>query len=89
MNVIIGENLFDADYVSRFTVGFEELKERAEPGIRRRELRSGLGFQPTIFASWRVSMQLLRPSVIRVNYRDSALGWRRDVDARGHHARLV
>ena len=30
MHVIINENLFDADYVSRYTVGFEELKARAQ-----------------------------------------------------------
>lgn len=29
MNVIISENLHDADYVARYTVGFEELAERA------------------------------------------------------------
>src|ERR1700727_2110531 len=30
MHVIINENLFDADYVSRYTLGFEELTERAQ-----------------------------------------------------------
>jgi anaerobic selenocysteine-containing dehydrogenase len=29
INVIIGENLIDEDYVKNYTVGFEELKERA------------------------------------------------------------
>ena len=30
MHVIINEDLYDADYVSRYTVGFEELKERVQ-----------------------------------------------------------
>jgi len=28
MHVIINENLIDADYVEKYTVGYEELKER-------------------------------------------------------------
>ena len=30
MHVIINENLYDADYVSRYTLGFEQLKERVQ-----------------------------------------------------------
>src|SRR5208337_665537 len=29
MHVIIGENLYDADYVARYTLGFEQLRNRA------------------------------------------------------------
>ncbi len=67
MHVIINENLFDADYVSRYTVGFENLKSRAQQ------------YPPEKVACWtgissRDIIQLareyatVRPSVIRVNY---------------------
>ena len=67
MHVIINENLFDADYVSRYTVGFEELKARAQQ------------YPPEKVAHWTgVSADDIRklareyatqhPSVIRVNY---------------------
>ncbi|MGB8012032.1 MAG: molybdopterin-dependent oxidoreductase [Terriglobales bacterium] len=67
MHVIIGENLFDADYVSRYTVGFEDLKARAEQyppekvaywtGISAEDIRKLAREYATV-----------RPSVIRVNY---------------------
>ncbi|MGA2423675.1 MAG: molybdopterin-dependent oxidoreductase [Terriglobales bacterium] len=67
MNVIISENLFDADYVSRYTVGFEDLKARA------------LEYPPEKVACWtgisaadirKLAREYAteRPSVIRVNY---------------------
>jgi molybdopterin guanine dinucleotide-containing S/N-oxide reductase-like protein len=67
MHVIIKENLFDADYVSRYTVGFEDLKARAEQ------------YPPEKVAHWtgissgdicRLAREYAteRPSVIRVNY---------------------
>ena len=67
MHVIIDENLFDADYVSRYTVGFEDLKARAQQ------------YPPEIVAHWTgISADDIRklareyatqrPSVIRVNY---------------------
>ena len=67
MHVIINENLFDADYVSRYTVGFEDLKARAQQcppekvahwtGISAEEIRN-LAREYTT----------QRPSLIRVNY---------------------
>ena len=40
MHVIIGEKLYDADYVARYTNGFDELRERArrisDPNASRR-----------------------------------------------------
>src|ERR1700741_3722983 len=30
MNVLIGENLLDHDYIGRYTLGFDELKERVK-----------------------------------------------------------
>ncbi len=67
MNVIINENLFDADYVSRYTLGFEDLKARAAQ------------YSPESVAHWTgISADDIRklareyatdrPSVIRVNY---------------------
>src|ERR1700738_1073098 len=67
MHVIINENLFDADYVSRYTVGFEDLKARAQQ------------YPPETVAHWTgISAEDIRklareyaterPSVIRVNY---------------------
>jgi molybdopterin guanine dinucleotide-containing S/N-oxide reductase-like protein len=67
MHVIIRENLFDADYISRYTVGFEDLKARAEQyppekvahltGISAGDIRKLAREYATV-----------RPSVIRVNY---------------------
>jgi len=67
MHVIINENLFDADYVSRYTVGFDDLKARAQE------------YPPEKVANWTgISANDIRklareyanehPSVIRVNY---------------------
>jgi molybdopterin guanine dinucleotide-containing S/N-oxide reductase-like protein len=67
MHVIINENLFDGDYVSRYTVGFEDLKARAQQ------------YPPETVAHWTgISADDIRklareyaterPSVIRVNY---------------------
>ncbi|HEU5404137.1 MAG TPA: molybdopterin-dependent oxidoreductase, partial [Terriglobales bacterium] len=67
MNVIISESLYDADYVSRYAVGFEQLRERAKE------------YTPDKVAAWTgipaEDIRLLareyattRPAVIRLNY---------------------
>ncbi len=67
MHVIIGEGLYDADYVARHTLGFEALRERA------------LQYPPERVARWtgiaaedirRLAREYAttRPAVIRVNY---------------------
>jgi anaerobic selenocysteine-containing dehydrogenase len=67
MHVIIGENLHDADYVAKHTLGFEELRERVKE------------YPPERVAHWTgISAQdvrklareyaTVRPSVIRLNY---------------------
>jgi anaerobic selenocysteine-containing dehydrogenase len=67
LNVIIEENLYDADYVSKHTLGFDELKQRAQE------------YPPEKVAQWTgISADDIRtlareyatstPAVIRVNY---------------------
>lgn len=67
MHVIINENLYDADYVSRHTFGFPELKQRVQD------------YPPSRVAQWTgiaaADIEQLareyathRPAVIRVNY---------------------
>jgi anaerobic selenocysteine-containing dehydrogenase len=67
MHVIIGENLHDADYVSKYTLGFEELREKVKQyppehaakitGIAADDIRQLAREYATV-----------RPSVIRLNY---------------------
>jgi molybdopterin guanine dinucleotide-containing S/N-oxide reductase-like protein len=67
MHVIIGERLYDADYVAKYTLGFEALREKVKSyppdrvaqwtGIAAEDIRKLAREYATI-----------RPSVIRVNY---------------------
>ena len=61
MHVIIGENLYDADYVARYTVGFEELKARAREYPPEKVAALDWYFGRTTFASWRASMRRCAP----------------------------
>jgi anaerobic selenocysteine-containing dehydrogenase len=67
MHVIIGESLYDADYVERYTHGFDQLRERVRD------------YPPARVASWtgiaaedivRLAREYatVRPAAIRVNY---------------------
>jgi anaerobic selenocysteine-containing dehydrogenase len=67
MHVILGENLHDADYVSKYTLGFEQLREKVKE------------YPPERVAHWtgiaaddvrRLAREYatVRPSVIRLNY---------------------
>jgi anaerobic selenocysteine-containing dehydrogenase len=67
MHVLIGEGLYDADYVARHTMGFEALRERVQ------------AYPPEVVAPWtgivaddirRLAREYasIRPSAIRVNY---------------------
>ena len=59
MHVIINENLYDADYVARYTVGFED-SESSGPGVSTGEgCAMDRHLQPTTFANSRTTM---RPS---------------------------
>ncbi len=67
MHVIIKENLFDADYVSRYTVGFDELKERAQQ-YTPENVAHWTGVAADDIRKLAREYATVRPSVIRVNY---------------------
>jgi molybdopterin guanine dinucleotide-containing S/N-oxide reductase-like protein len=67
MHVIINENLFDADYVSRYTIGFEELKTRAQ-GYLPEKVAHWTGISADDIRKLAREYATERPSVIRVNY---------------------
>jgi molybdopterin guanine dinucleotide-containing S/N-oxide reductase-like protein len=67
MRVIINENLYDADYVARYTMGFEQLREKVQE------------YTPELAAKWtgiaasdivKLAREYAttRPAVIRLNY---------------------
>jgi molybdopterin guanine dinucleotide-containing S/N-oxide reductase-like protein len=67
MHVIIGENLYDADYVSRYTVGFEQLREKVkEYPPERAEQWTGISAEDIVKLAREYATT--RPAVIRVNY---------------------
>jgi len=67
MHVIIGEKLYDADYVANYTDGFDALAERAsEYPPERVEALTGIG-RADIVALAR-EYATTRPAVIRLNY---------------------
>ncbi|MFZ0562897.1 MAG: molybdopterin-dependent oxidoreductase [Terriglobales bacterium] len=67
IHVIIGENLFDADYVSRYTVGFEELKACAAL-YPPEKVAHWTGISADDIRKLAREYATVRPSVIRVNY---------------------
>jgi anaerobic selenocysteine-containing dehydrogenase len=67
MHVIINENLFDADYVSRYTVGFEELKARAQE-YPPEKVACWTGISADDIRQLARQYATERPAVIRVNY---------------------
>ncbi len=67
MHVIIKDNLFDVDYVSRHTIGFEHLKARAEQYSPER-VAHWTGISADDICNLAREYATERPSVIRVNY---------------------
>jgi len=67
MHVIINENLFDADYVSRYTLGFEDLKARAQQ-YPPEKVAHWTGIAADDIRKLAREYATERPSVIRVNY---------------------
>ena len=67
MHVIIGENLHDADYVSKYTVGFEELREKVKQYPPER-VAQWTGIAADDIRRLAREYATVRPSVIRLNY---------------------
>jgi anaerobic selenocysteine-containing dehydrogenase len=67
MHVIIGENLHDADYVSKYTLGFEQLREKVKEYPPER-VAQWTGIAATDIRKLAREYAMVRPSVIRLNY---------------------
>ncbi len=67
MHVIIGENLHDADYVSKYTLGFEQLRERVKEYPPER-VSGWTGIAADDIRKLAREYATVRPSVIRLNY---------------------
>jgi anaerobic selenocysteine-containing dehydrogenase len=67
MHVIIGENLHDADYVSKYTLGFEQLRERVKEYPPER-VAQWTGISAADIRKLAIEYATTRPSVIRLNY---------------------
>ena len=67
MHVIINANLYDADYVSRYTVGFEQLKQRVQEYPPER-VAQWTGISAVDIEKLARDYATVRPAVIRVNY---------------------
>ena len=67
MHVIVGENLHDADYVARYTEGFDALRERVKPWTPQRAAElTGIAAEEIV--SLAREYALTRPAAIRLNY---------------------
>lgn len=67
MHVIIGENLHDADYVARYTTGFDALRDRVRPWTPQRAAEL-TGIPAEEIAQLAREYATTRPAVIRLNY---------------------
>src|SRR5436305_8180997 len=67
MHVIIGENLQDADYVSKYTVGFEQLREKVKEYPPER-VAQWTGISADDIRKLAREYAMTRPAVIRLNY---------------------
>jgi anaerobic selenocysteine-containing dehydrogenase len=67
MHVIIGENLHDADYVSKHTFGFEQLREKVKEYAPER-VAYWTGISAEDIRRLAREYATTRPSVIRLNY---------------------
>jgi len=86
MNVIINEKLYDADYVSNYTLGFEQLRQRAQEYPPER-VAAWTGISADDIRKLAREYATVRPAVIRVNYGVQRHKWRLG-DARHCHAAL-
>jgi anaerobic selenocysteine-containing dehydrogenase len=67
MHVIVGENLHDADYVARYTSGFDTLRERVREWTPQRAAElTGIAAEEIVQLAREYAAT--RPAVIRLNY---------------------
>jgi anaerobic selenocysteine-containing dehydrogenase len=67
MHVIIGEGLYDADYVDRYTNGFDALRERVKK-YPPQDVAGLTGIPAEDIVSLAREYATIRPAVIRLNY---------------------
>ena len=67
MHVIIGENLHDADYVAKYTLGFEQLREKVKE-YPPEKVAQWTGISAEDIRKLALEYATVRPSVIRLNY---------------------
>ena len=67
MHVIIGEGLHDADYVAKYTTGFEQLREKVK-GYTPERVAQWTGIAAEDVRKLGREYATARPAVIRVNY---------------------
>jgi molybdopterin guanine dinucleotide-containing S/N-oxide reductase-like protein len=67
MHVIINEGLHDADYVARYTVGFDQLREKVQEYLPQR-VEKWTGIRASDIAKLAREYATTPPRVIRVNY---------------------
>jgi len=67
MHVIIGEDLHDADYVAKYTTGFEQLRDKVKDYLPER-VANWTGISESDIRKLAREYATVRPSVIRVNY---------------------
>ena len=67
MHVIIGEGLYDADYVAKYTLGFEGLREKVKAYPPER-VSQWTGISAEDVRKLAREYATIRPSVIRLNY---------------------
>jgi anaerobic selenocysteine-containing dehydrogenase len=67
MHVIIGEKLHDADYVKRYTVGFEQLRNKVQEYTPER-VSKWTGIAASDIVKLAREYATTRPAVIRLNY---------------------
>src|SRR5271167_2159927 len=67
MHVIVGENLHDADYVAKYTLGFEQLREKVKEYPPER-VAQWTGISAADIRKLAREYATVRPSVIRLNY---------------------
>ena len=67
MQVIIGENLHDADYVAKYTLGFDQLREKVKAYPPER-VAKWTGISASDIRKLAREYATTRPSVIRLNY---------------------